>query len=500
MFTREYLILADELGVTAREPASSPSLIKRTQESSVVKAWMTQPWDSHPLRLTGGGLVWILSPGWMRGGGGPDFTRAKVRLEDGRELEGDVEIHVRASDWERHGHHLDPAYDNVILSVVADLDLTQPRRTRQGNIPLELELNTAFPAWRETLRLEGEADPSELGGNPEPGACAAHLARIGPAGAMDLLDAAGEGRLILKSEKLAREMASSSGGQTLYRGLMEVLGYSRFRRQFIMLAANLPLDLLRGMVEGMDRLARPVALQSVFLGMAGLLPETGSRDDEETEGYVSRTHEAWLALREAFSLRPVLTRKEWKLSGVRPANYPMGRLAGISHFLAGNLEGGLETLMERILWSFPAEGPRREKQKWLENVSGMFAPSSVPDYWQLRHVAGSARLAAPRALVGTDRALLFMINIVVPFLLARAMAGGRGGEEGRLRAIAHSLPRPAANGITRHMERRLFPGKPPRGALDAARDQGILQIYADFCQGGACDGCPMAAYLARSRG
>lgn len=74
---------------------------------------------------------------WNKLKAGPDFSMGKVRF--GNELLiGPIEIHVRSSDWYRHGHHLDENYNNVILHVVHDYD--RPVIQNGRNLPtLELK-------------------------------------------------------------------------------------------------------------------------------------------------------------------------------------------------------------------------------------------------------------------------------------------------------------------------------------------------------------------------
>ena len=64
-----------------------------------------------------GRAVRVCNPGRLNGGPGPDFRDAIIEI-DGAELRGDVELHVRASAFRSHGHHLDRAYNNLALHVV----------------------------------------------------------------------------------------------------------------------------------------------------------------------------------------------------------------------------------------------------------------------------------------------------------------------------------------------------------------------------------------------
>ena len=79
--------------------------------------WQFRMWGSSEKVLSDGRCVMLLDPGKLNADAGPDFFNAKVII-DGVEWAGNVEVHVKASDWKRHGHHNDAAYDNIILHVV----------------------------------------------------------------------------------------------------------------------------------------------------------------------------------------------------------------------------------------------------------------------------------------------------------------------------------------------------------------------------------------------
>ncbi|MDE6824775.1 MAG: DUF2851 family protein [Duncaniella sp.] len=80
-----------------------------------------------------GRKVAVIDPGRLNTDAGPDFFNAKVKIGDNLWV-GDVEIHVRASDWHRHRHDGDSAYDSVVLHVV-DKDDTQICRSNGEVIP-----------------------------------------------------------------------------------------------------------------------------------------------------------------------------------------------------------------------------------------------------------------------------------------------------------------------------------------------------------------------------
>lgn len=83
--------------------------------------WKNRLMPSSGIHTVDGKEVRILSVGLHNKDAGPDFFNADIII-DGEDWIGNVEIHTRSTDWYRHGHDHDPAYDNVILHVVEQAD------------------------------------------------------------------------------------------------------------------------------------------------------------------------------------------------------------------------------------------------------------------------------------------------------------------------------------------------------------------------------------------
>lgn len=86
-------------------------------EKLLQKIWLRGDFSGHTALTTEGEAVEVLFPGQWNLLEGPDFRNARLRI-GGRDVTGDIELHFRAVDWTRHGHHRDPAYDRVVLHVL----------------------------------------------------------------------------------------------------------------------------------------------------------------------------------------------------------------------------------------------------------------------------------------------------------------------------------------------------------------------------------------------
>ncbi|MGB1316637.1 MAG: DUF2851 family protein, partial [Flavobacteriales bacterium] len=98
--------------------------MSRLREDLLQHIWQHQLFDSQNLRTVDGAVVEIIRSGDLNSNAGPDFSNARLKI-DGVEWAGNVEIHVRSSDWLRHNHQHDSNYQNIILHVVFEDDLDE---------------------------------------------------------------------------------------------------------------------------------------------------------------------------------------------------------------------------------------------------------------------------------------------------------------------------------------------------------------------------------------
>jgi hypothetical protein len=177
--------------------------------------------DGHNYRIVYGG-----KPG---GSLGPDFTDAVVERDDGTTFRGDVEIHVRESDWRAHGHHTDPRYNGVVLHVVASESDGRPALKATGaSIPL-LALN-----WNKPRRTSANPQPSGSGTVLSEELSGKHLgepvhqtdATEMPPPRLSLdLAAAGLERFHSQAAGIALEIEAFGPDQALWLGMLGALGY-----------------------------------------------------------------------------------------------------------------------------------------------------------------------------------------------------------------------------------------------------------------------------------
>jgi hypothetical protein len=206
---------------------------RRLLEADLWRLWEGQRFPKAALVSAAGAALRVIFRGRPGAGPGPDFRGAIIAAPGGL-LSGDVELHVRTSDFRRHGHHADPAYAGVVLHVVFFHDETgETALPGGGTAPVAALGGPRAERWLERPARWGEP-------------CRSALERMGAAGVGETLDRLGAMRFRQKSAAWRRRLAAGIGIEdALWSGLLAGLAYGGGRVAFRRLAEAAPWPDLR---------------------------------------------------------------------------------------------------------------------------------------------------------------------------------------------------------------------------------------------------------------
>lgn len=454
---------------------------KPVTESLAAHIWNRQLLRDD-LKTTAGQALQLVFRGRWSFNNGPDFQGAMLILDHGALIKGDVEVHLRSSDWRAHGHHLDPKYNSVALHVVLWNNDEQPARRQDGKDLPALILSDFL---RGTIDDINQQVPANLGAIFEE-ICQANSQEIEASRLGDILDWAGDERFREKSARFEAGLTCEEAEQLLYEGFMEALGYHRNREPFRRLATRTPVGALLALARGRPAEERTLLLESLLFGLAGLLPsqrkEMGLTDWTKAS-YVEELERLWGLISPNWVFA-TLNAADWCFSAIRPLNSPARRIAAAARLLALTLDSGL---VAGLLASFVSGRP--------EEISNRLTASlqvSAGDSFWAEHFDFDKPISPGRAdLVGKGRAQEMALNIAVPF----AHAYGEHTSDSALRQKAQvayrRFPKLAENQISRQMAQLLPSGAVKGLILTARRQQGLLHLYHTFCAGRRCYECPL---------
>ena len=282
--------------------------------------WEHCLWAEFEQQTTDGKSVEIISVGEHNHDAGPDYSHARVRF-DGKEWVGNIEIHVCSSDWTKHHHHLDKAYDNVILHVVRTAD--KPVYNSRGELVPQCELR--YPDDKDYL--------SELFAAAQQMDSA--IGRIGCAEQLlhepGLLTDGWRKTLLYKRLECKRasierllEITKGSWEHALYISLARNFGFHTNSLPFEQLAINTPFSILQKHRNSLFQLT------AILMGQAGLL----------TDESLAKEYDF---MRVKFSLTP-MDGSIWKHAKMRPQNSPELRIKQFAQLLYQS-----ENLISKIL-------------------------------------------------------------------------------------------------------------------------------------------------------
>jgi len=418
-------------------------------EMELQALWFEQLYPSV-LTTDDGRTVEVIQPGFWNHAAGPDFTRAAVRFSGPDEpVVGSVEVHLRPDDWHTHGHDTDPAYDETILHVVWEAKGRKaffPATSAFRRVPQVVLGSQLVAPWPELQPLCASLLQLPLPG-ATPGRCSAELAQLSPQRVLEIVRKAGLFRLRQKARRWHWRRQLTSPEQSLFEALAEALGFHANQVPMRLVAQRLPWNLLRG-------LETPARLAHLF-GLAGYLPDENlARLRAEPRKWLRELWEIWWKARGPLAYA-LLSKDRWKLMGLRPLNRPERRLAALAQ------------VVPRIPALLAALTSRND-DLFSRTLLAIRDP-----FWEKHATLSGQELRTPCRLIGEERAHDILINVFWPIVSLDDLAAAQEGLA-KLKASPTNASRIAS-------QRMLTAALPARQMREALVQQGLLQIFRDYC-------------------
>jgi hypothetical protein len=269
--------------------------------------WKFRLFERADLQTTTGDVIEIYSAGMHNTDSGPDFGNARIKIGD-TTWAGNVELHLSSSDWKKHNHTTDSAYDNVILHVVYRDD--EPVILPNGRQIPTLVLKDRIPddLYNRYHNL--------IFGTQTIIPCEASIGKLDDFTLKTWFTRVLIERLEKKSAAVIAALTLNRGDweETFYQFLAANFGFKTNAVPFELLAKSLPQNILA------KHKNNPLQIEALIFGQAGFLT------DELIDEYPKQLKKEYDFLRKKFSLTPI-ENYLWKFMRLRPQNFPTIRLA-----------------------------------------------------------------------------------------------------------------------------------------------------------------------------
>ncbi len=415
------------------------------KEDFIAHLWKHRLLNARPLRTISGETLEVISPGCENSNAGPDFLAAMIRI-DGTLWAGNVEIHVRSSQWFQHNHHNDKAYANIILHVVYLYD--KAVCDKNGKAYQHLEVKDCFdPAlmgnYALLLKSRQWIACEKLINLHDPFILRHWLYRL----------------VIMRLERKSQEVYhylnyfEQHQEKTLLFLLSRSLGGKANASAFGLLLQRIPY---RVIIKNHDHL---FALEALLFGQAGML------QGDPREEYPRQLQKEHLYLTKKYSLSPPLNYEIWKYSRMRPSNFPdlrIAQLAMIIHKCKAQLYRHVVNACK----------PGDIKPLLMRSASG---------YWS-NHYRLNKEAVHQKKTIGQHAVNTVIINVVVPMLFVHAKESRGLRTTDAAICFLEQLP-PENNNIVRRWMQII------QSVDNASITQGLLELRKYYCLSKKCLKC-----------
>ncbi|MDO9000141.1 MAG: DUF2851 family protein [Bacteroidota bacterium] len=411
--------------------------------------WQHKILKPLPFITTSGKEITVIKNGELNKDSGPDFFNAQIRVGE-IVLVGNIEIHIKTSDWLKHKHQQDKNYDNIILHVVYehDVDLAQNKMNNVEVLELKNLISESTLSSYNQLYTSKTKIP-----------CHNQLGTIDDFKFITWLERMTIERLERKVNAIEEYFNSvnSDYTQTFYFLLLRNFGFNVNSLPFEMIAKNLPITIL---LQHADNLLQ---LEALLLGVSGLL------ENQFEDKYIRQLQNEFDYLKNKYKIIP-LSKEIFKFSKLRPANFPTIRLAQFARLIHTNSN----------LFIAPCD---------FSNYNEVFKALTInlDGYWK-NHYSMDGKLTTKDLTLGLTSIENLIINTFAPFYFFYSRKTGKD----EIGDIAIELLNNCA--FEQNAKTKLFVEK--KMVLKSSADsQATINLYDNYCSKKLCLKCGVATFL-----
>lgn len=414
--------------------------------------WQFRLYGAEPLQTTTGEIIQVIQLGTLNKNAGPDFSNAKLVIGDTTWV-GNVEIHLKSSDWLLHQHQLDNAYENVILHVVYDDDTKIYRK--DGTLLPALVLKNRFPA---SLANNYEALITAANNFP----CEKQIHEIDDFLIKGFLSRVLVERLEDKSAEVYEKLKElkNDWDEAFYHFMARNFGFKVNAVPMEMLARSLPQQLFAKHKD------QPLQIEALIFGQAGFL------DQKFKDEYPKQLQAEYRFLQKKYGLQPIEV-SLWKFMRMRPQNFPTLRLAQFAALIINS-----NHLFSKVL-----------ALRDYRNSQQLFEALPVNPYWQ-NHYHFNKTAENVGLQLGKGSIDNILINTLSLFLFAFGKAMDQHNYITRCFYILENLPAENNAVVKQYIDAGVR-------IKDAYQTQALLQLKKTYCNEKKCLNCGIGIKILR---
>lgn len=414
------------------------------EEAFLHYVWKFQLFSQTKLKTTAGDELQLIRAGFHNLDSGPDFFNGQIRLGETR-WAGNIEIHLKASDWRKHLHQKDQAYDKVILHVVWEADEEIARKN--GELIPTLELKGLVKRQLiEKYKL--------LQNSPTTIPCANQLESVPPRIINQQLDRVLVERMERKSAQIQRllKQYQNDWEQCLYHLICKYFGFNLNAIPMELLAVNLPLIKLR------KHLHNQTELECLLYGQAGFLQR------EFDDDYPQKLQREFTFLEKKFGLKPIQEHL-WKYSKLRPAGFPTIRLSQLAALLHRQ-----QQMFQKLM----------EVENFKE-IEAMFH-TQASGYWNNHYQFDKKAERSHTKNLGKNSIYLLLINVIAPLYFTYGQETAKQRFKDQALDLLEKLP-PEKNKVIRLWDKLGIKSE------NSADTQALIELKKQHCDSKKCINC-----------